>query len=256
MMHNTAIIHPKAKLAKNVSVGPHTIIGEHVSIGENTKIGANCLIDGCTTIGGDCEIFTGAVIGSITQDKKYKGGQALLKIGDRNKIREYVTINLSTDSKDRTLIGNDNLIMAYAHIAHNCKVGNDVTLVNASTLAGYVEVEDEAIVGGLAAIHQFVRMGRLVIVGGCSKVVQDIVPYSMADGHPAKIYGINSVGLDRADIKPAIKLRIKKAFKILFSMKLNTKSAIAKIKQEIPECKEVSYLIKFVNSSKRGIARA
>lgn len=254
MIHKTAIIHPKAKLGKDVSVGPNTIIGEHVTIANSTEIGANCLIDGYTTIGKECEIFTGAIMGSITQDRKYRGGRAFLNIGDRNRIREYVTINLSTDSKDKTLIGNDNLIMAYAHIAHNCKIGNKVTLANASTLAGYVVVEDEVIIGGLAAVHQFVKIGRLSIIGGCSKIVQDIVPYSMADGHPVKIYGINSVGLDRLGIKADIRLKIKRAFKILFSMKLNTKSAIEKIKREFPGCEEIANLIKFINSSKRGIA--
>lgn len=255
MIHKTAIIHPKAKLAKGVSVGPHTIIGEHVSIAENTKIGANCVIDGYTTIGKECEIFTGAIIGSISQDKKYKGKRALLEIGDRNKIREYVTINLSRDDKNKTVIGNDNFIMAYAHIAHNCKIGNNITLANACTLAGYVIVEDNVTMGGLAGVHQFVRIGAFSIIGGCSKVVQDIVPYSMADGHPAKIYGINSVGLDRAKVKANVKSNIKKAFKILFSMGLNTKNAIEKIKKEIPACDEVLHLIKFISSSERGIAR-
>ena len=255
MIHKAAIIHPKAKLAKNVSVGPNTIIGEHVTIGANTKIGANCFVDGHTTIGKECEIFTGAIVGSAPQDKKYKGGKAFLNIGDRNRIREYVTINLSTDSKNKTSIGNDNFIMAYTHIAHNCKIGNGTTLANASTLAGHVVVEDKAIVGGLAGVHQFVRIGRLSIIGGCSKVVQDIVPYSMADGHPARVYGVNSVGLDRSKVKRDVRLKIKKTFRILFSMELNTKSAIEKIKQELPGTKEISHLIKFIASSERGIAR-
>lgn len=255
MIHKTAIIHPKAKLAKGVSVGPNTIIGEHVRINENTIIGANCLIDGYTKIGKECEIFTGAIIGSMTQDKKYKGGPAYLEIGNRNKIREYVTMNLGTDSKDKTVIGNDNLIMAYAHIAHNCKVGNNTTLANNCTLGGHVIVEDRVTVGGLTAAHQFTRIGKLAIVGGCSKIVQDIVPYAMADGHPAAIHGINTVGLNRTGIKPAVKAGIKHAFKILFFMKLNLRTAIEKIKKELPHCEEISHLIEFIDSSERGIAR-
>lgn len=255
MIHKTAIIDNKAKLGKGVCVGPNSIIGKRVTVGENTIIGANCVIDGNTTIGKECEIFTGAVIGSISQDKKYKGGQTFLEIGDRNIIREYVTINLSTGTKDKTVIGSDNFIMAYAHIAHGCIVGNNVTLANVATLAGHVIIEDKVTIGGLAAIHQFVRIGKLAIIGGCSKVVQDIVPYSMADGHPAKVYGINSVGLDRRGIKPSVKSQIKKAFKILFFMELNTKSAIEKIKKDVPSSKEVSYLIEFINSSERGIAK-
>jgi UDP-N-acetylglucosamine acyltransferase len=255
MIHKTAIIHPEAKLAKGVSVGPHTIIGQHVSVGENTAIGANCLIDGYTDIGKECEIFTGTIIGSISQDKKYKGGPVYLQIGDRNIIREYTTVNLSTDTKDKTLIGNDNFIMAYSHIAHNCKIGNNATLANSCALGGHAIVEDRAVIGGLTAVHQFARIGALSIVGGCSKVVQDIVPYAMADGHPAVVYGINAVGLNRAGVKPAVKAKLKNAFKILFFMKLNTTTAIEKIKKEIPGCEEISHLIKFINSSERGIAR-
>lgn len=255
MIHKTAIIHPKAKLAQGVCVGPNTIIGECVEIGANTKIAANCVIDGCATIGKDCEIFTGAVIGSVCQDKKYKGGPTYLKIGDRNIIREYVTINLGTDSEDITSVGNDNFFMAYSHIAHSCKVGNDVILANVGTLAGHVTVEDNATIGGLTAIHQFVRIGKLSIIGGCSKVVQDIVPYAMADGHPAKVYGINSVGLKRASVDPDTKQTLKKAFKILFSMELNMKNAVEKLKQDFAGCEEVTNLIKFINSSERGIAR-
>ncbi|MBN1405647.1 MAG: acyl-ACP--UDP-N-acetylglucosamine O-acyltransferase [Candidatus Omnitrophica bacterium] len=255
MIHKTAIINPRANLGKGVSVGPNTIIGEFVTIGEGTLIGANCIIDGTTKIGKDCEIFTGAIIGTIAQDKKYKGGDTFLEIGDRNKIREYVTINLSTDNSDKTIIGNDNLLMAYSHIAHNCKIGNNNTLANSATLAGHVTIEDEVIIGGLTAIHQFVRIGKLAILGGCSKVVQDIVPYAMADGHPAKIYGVNSIGLSRRNIKPSTRLQLKKAFKILFYMKLNTGTAIEKIKKETEDCEEISCLIKFVKSSERGIAR-
>lgn len=254
MIHNTAIIHPKAKLANNITIGPHTIIGEFVSIGANTKIGANCVIDGYVKLGKDCSIFTGAVIGVQSQDKKYKGGDTFVEIGDRNTIREYVTINSSTDSKDKTIIGNDNFIMAYSHIAHDCKVSNNITMANNSTLAGHVIIEDRATIGGLSAVHQFVRVGKLSIIGGCSKAVQDVIPFSMCDGHPIKVYGINSLGLNRAGIKPEVKSEIRKAFKILFSMKLGTKNAIEKIKQEIKQSQEIDYLINFISSSERGIA--
>lgn len=182
MIHPTAIVHPDAKLGAGVEVGPYSIIEGTVQIGDGTKIDSHVVIKGHTTIGRENEIFTGAVIGSLTQDKKYKGGVTYLKIGDRNKIREYVTINPGTGEGTETVIGNDNLIMAYAHIAHDCILGNHITLANNGTLAGHVIVEDRAIIGGLSAVHQFVRIGYLCIVGGCSKVVQDIPPFMMVDG--------------------------------------------------------------------------
>ena len=251
----TAIVSKKANIADSASIGPYTIINDSVNIGPGTRIGSHCVIDEFTTIGSNCQVFTGAAIGSITQDKKFKDKKSFLEIGNDNTIREYVTINRGTEENSKTVIGNNCLLMAYSHVAHDCHLGDNVTLANCGTLAGHVILEEGSIVGGLAAIHQFVRMGKLSIVGGCSKVVQDIVPYSMADGHPAKIYGVNSLGLERAGFSDQAKHNLKRAFKILFFMKLSIKSAIEKIAKEIPSAEEISSLIDFVRSSERGISK-
>ena len=225
-IHPTAIVDERAELGVGVEVGPYTVIGPDVKIGDHTRLGARVTIEGYTTVGADCELFTGAVIGSVTQDKKYKGGKTYLRIGDDNKIREYVTINPGTAEGTQTVIGHHNLIMAYAHVAHDCQVGNDVTLANAATLAGHVVISDHAIIGGLSAVHQFGRIGTLAIVGGCSKVVQDVPPYMMVDGHPAKAYGLNVVGLERANFPREERALLKKAFKIVFRSRLSMKGVI------------------------------
>lgn len=253
MIHPTAIIHPDAVLGEEVEVGPWVVIEGTVKIGDRTKIGPRVTIEGNTTLGAENEIFTGAVIGSRTQDKKFDGGTSYLNIGDRNKIREYVTINPGTMDGTETVIGNDNLLMAYAHVAHDCIIHNGTTLANNATLAGHVIVEDKAIIGGLSAVHQFVRIGKLSITGGCSKVVQDIPPFIMVDGHPAKAFGINSVGLDRAGYSREEKAALKKAFKIIFKSGLILKNAIKQIRQEIPTSSSIQTLIDFLEKSERGI---
>lgn len=255
IIHPTAIVHPQAELGLGVEVGPFSIIEENVVIGDGTKVGARVSIEGYTTIGKENQIFTGAVIGSMTQDKKFKGGVSYLKIGDRNKIREYVTINPGTEEGTETVIGNDNLIMAYAHVAHDCILGNGITIANAGTLAGHVIVEDKAIIGGLCGVHQFVRIGYLSIVGGASKVVQDVPPFVMADGHPARAYGLNVVGLERADIPQEEKLALKKAFKIVFRSRLTIKSAVSKLKEGLSGSMAVTRLIQFLEKADRGICR-
>lgn len=253
LIHPTAIIHPDAELGVGVEVGPYSIIEGTVKIGDRTKIGERVSIKGHTTIGADNEVFTGAVIGSITQDKKFKGGISYLKIGDRNKIREYVTMNPGTDEGTETVVGNDNLIMAYAHVAHDCVLGNHITLANNGTLAGHVLIDDRAIIGGFGAVHQFVRIGYLAIIGGCSKVVQDIPPYMMVDGHPAKAIGLNSVGLERANVSSDEKMILKRAYKILFRSELPPKSALKKIEEELQKTESINRLIDFLRKSERGI---
>ena len=252
-IHPTVIIDPKAELASDVEVGPYSIIGPNVKIGSGTTVGPHCILDGYTTMGSHNRIFAGAIVGSIPQDLKYKGGKTYLEIGDENIIREYVTLNPGTDEGTKTVLGNKNELMAYVHVAHDCIIGNGVIIANAGTLAGYVTVEDKAVVGGLSAVHQFVRLGRLSIVGGCSKVVQDIPPFSMCDGHPAKVYNLNLVGLRRAKISlKAINL-LKKAFKILFFSGLSKTHAIAKIEQEVEQCPEVEHVIFFAKTTARGV---
>ena len=245
-IHPTAVVNPEAELGESVVIGPFSVIEAHVVIGEGTKIGARVSIEGHTTIGKENEIFTGAVVGSVTQDRKYSGGITYLRIGDRNKIREFVTINPGTEDNTETIIGNDNLIMAYAHVAHDCVLHDHVTIANAGTLAGHVEVEDYAIVGGLCGIHQFVRIGSLSIVGGNSKVVQDVPPYMMVDGHPTKAYGLNSVGLERANVPSDERAALKRAFKVIYRSGLTTKSAIEQLREESIRSDYVARLVKFI----------
>ncbi|MBI4430450.1 MAG: acyl-ACP--UDP-N-acetylglucosamine O-acyltransferase [Candidatus Omnitrophica bacterium] len=254
-IHSTAIVHPDAQLAEGVDVGPYSIVGEHVKIGSGTRIGAHAVIDGYTTIGEDNNIFTGAVIGSVTQDKKYRGGKSFVRIGDRNNVREYVTVNPGTEDGSSTIIGNDNLLMAYSHVAHDCVVKNHAVLANVATLAGYVTIEDRAIVGGLSAVHQFVRIGKLAIVGGCSKVVQDIPPFIMADGHPAKAFGLNSVGFERNGISKEERLELKRAFKIIFRSKLSLSHAVQRIEADLKKLPAIIDLLSFLKSSERGTCK-
>jgi len=256
-IHPTAIVSKKAKLADDIQVGPYTIITDNVVIGKSTQIHAYCVLEGNTTVGSGCEIFTGAVIGSRPQDLKYKGEKSFLEIGDNNIIREYSTFNPGTGEGSKTVVGNNNLFMAYSHIAHDCVIGNNCVIANNGTLAGHVTIEDNAVVGGLTAIHQFVRIGRLSIIGGCSKVVQDTPPYSTCDGHPARVYGLNLIGLRRSGISKDSIEQLNRAFKILFNTGLTTKHALEKVKQEMPSsCNEVSYLVDFIKNSQRGIVRS
>jgi len=254
-IHPTAIISPKAQLASDVEVGPFSFIGPDVKIGSGTAIGIHCAIENHTTIGKNCRIFTGAAVGSIPQDLKYKGEKSFLKIGDNNIIREYCTLNLGTEEGSVTQVGNNNLLMAYTHIAHDCVVKDNCIIANGGTLGGYVTIEDRAVIGGLVAVHQFVRMGTISIVGGCSKVVQDIPPYSTCDGHPTKVYGLNLIGLKRADIPEESIDGLKHAFKILFRLGLTISHAVERIQKEIPPSPEIKHLIKFVQTSERGICR-
>ena len=255
-IHKTALVSPQAKLAEGVSVGPYAVITDNVEIGKGAKIGGHCFIDGHTRIGRDCEIFTGAVVGSRPQDLKYKGETVFLEIGDGNIIREYCTFNPGTEEGGKTTVGNDNLFMAYAHIAHDCIVGNNCVIANNGTLAGHVVIEDMAVVGGLVAIHQFVRVGTLSIIGGCSKVVQDIPPYCTCDGHPARVYGLNLVGLRRQNIPKDSIGELNCAFRIIFAGGLSVKHALEKAEKEVKLTPEVSHLINFVKNSQRGVVRS
>jgi UDP-N-acetylglucosamine acyltransferase len=255
-IHPSAIVSPKAKLALGVSIGPFSIIGDQVSIGADTKIGAHCVIEGNTTIGKNCEIFTGAVVGSRPQDLKFKGEKVFLEIGNNNIIREYCTLNPGTGEGSKTSVGDDNLLMAYSHVAHDCRVGNGCLLANNSTLAGHVCIEDKAVIGGLVAIHQFVRIGMLAIIGGCSKVVQDIPPFSTCDGHPARVYGLNLIGLRRKGISHDAIKKIDQAFRLIFNSGLSAKHALEKVEKEIEKTEEIIYLVNFVKNSERGLTRS
>ncbi|HQO57222.1 MAG TPA: acyl-ACP--UDP-N-acetylglucosamine O-acyltransferase [Candidatus Omnitrophota bacterium] len=253
--HKTAVIHPDAQMGEDVSVGPYAVIGPQVSVGEGSVIESHCILAGRTTIGPRCRIYSGAVVGNPPQDKKFKEtDEVYLVLGQGNVIREYVTINPGTiEGGGKTVIGNNNLFMAYSHVAHDCIIGNNCVMANSGTLAGHVTLEDNVMVGGLSAVHQFVRLGRLAIIGGCSKVVQDIPPFSMCDGHPARVFSLNLVGLRRANISPAVVPVLKKAFKYLFHSGLTKTHALEHIEEELPASPELEQLISFVKTTKRGL---
>ncbi len=251
-IHPTALVHSKVELGKGVKVGPYSIIEEHVKIGDNSVIGAHCFITGYTTIGKNCSFHTGGIIGSAPQDLKYKNKVTYLEIGDSNTFREYVTINSATEEDHKTVIGNNNLLMAYCHVAHDCNLGNNIIIANCGTLAGFVEIEDRVVIGGLSAIHQFTSMGTFAMVGGCSKIVQDVLPYSLVDGHPAKTKGLNVIGLRRGNIPSDIRNDLKKAFKILTKSQITTSHALDLIRKEIKKSPQITHLLNFIKKSKRG----
>ncbi|MGM0470904.1 MAG: acyl-ACP--UDP-N-acetylglucosamine O-acyltransferase [Bacillota bacterium] len=255
-IHETAIIKSGAQIGKNVEIGPYAVIGENVEIGDGTKIGSHVVIEGWTDIGENNEIYTGASIGMEPQDLKFHGEESYLTIGDNNTIREYATIHRGTEEGGlETKIGDNNLIMAYCHVAHDCKLGNDIRMTNATNLAGHVVVEDAAVISGLVGIHQFVRIGRMAMVGASSKVVKDVPPYILVDGHPAAVNGINAVGLRRNGIEPDLRKEIKQAYKFLYRSNYNISQAIEKMDQELDSSPEIEHFLRFLRNAQRGICR-
>jgi len=255
MIHSTAVIHPKAHVASGCEIGPYCVIGEHVALGEGCKLHSHVVIDGHTTLGKRNEIFPFASIGLKSQDLKWKGGVTRTVIGDDNTFREYVTIHSATSDGDATTVGSHNHILAYCHIAHDCRVGSHIIMSNVGTLAGHVTVEDHAIVGGLAAVHQFCRIGTMAIIGGCSKVVQDVPPFMLADGNPAETRTVNKVGLERNGVSEEAQSALRSAYKILFREGLTISNALAKIEADLPLLPEVKHLVQFARSSERGISK-
>ena len=254
-IHSTAVIHPKATIGEGCEIGPYCVIGEHVELGPQCRLHSHVVIDGRTRLGAGNEIFPFAAIGLKTQDLKWKGGVTRTEIGDQNTFREHVTVHAATNDGDATVIGSHNNLLAYAHVAHDCQLGNHIIMSNVGTLAGHVIVEDHAIIGGLAAIHQFCRIGRMAIIGGCSKVVQDVPPFMMADGNPASTRTVNKVGMERNGIAEEAQRAIRQAFRILFREGLTVSNALARIEQEIPALPEIEQLIRFVRASERGIGK-
>lgn len=255
-IHKTAIIGEQVKLAENVTVGPYTVLGGPVTIAEDVTIAAHCVIEGHTTIGRGCRLFSGAVIGSLPQDRKHQPEDVVyLKIGEYNVFREYVTVNPGTiEGGGTTHIGNHNLFMACSHVAHDCIIGNDCVLANYVGLSGHVTIEDRAVIGGLSGIHQYGRVGFLSMIGGCSKVNQDVPPFSLVDGNPATLRGLNIVGLKRADIPSNRQMALRRAFKILFNSGLNRTHAIQQVQEQLNGVPEIHRVIEFIQSSKRGIS--
>ncbi len=257
MIHHLAVVHKDAQVGKNVTISPFAVIGEHVVLGDGCEIGPHVVIDGHTEIGEQCKFYPGASIGSAPQDLKYKGEETRLVIGSHNIFREYVTVNTGTvDGGGVTRFGSHSLMMAYAHVAHDCHVGDHAVLANCVALSGHVAIEDYAIVGGLSAIHQFARIGAHAILGGCSGVSQDVPPYMMASGTPARVYGLNSVGLKRHNFSEESMKSLQKAYRIFFRLKLNMKNALERVKSDIQGCPEVDYLVAFIMASERGVVRS
>jgi UDP-N-acetylglucosamine acyltransferase len=255
MFHPTAIVHPGAQVGPGCEIGPYCVVGEHVTLGEKCKLHSHVVIDGHTRLGPENEIFPFASIGLKTQDLKWKGGLTRVEIGDGNTFRECVTIHSATGDGEVTSVGSQNHILAYCHIAHNCVLGDHIIMSNVATLAGHVTVGDYAVIGGLVAIHQFCRIGKMSMIGGCSKVVQDVPPFMLADGNPAETRTINKIGMERNGISETVQSALRQAYKLLFREGLTISNALAQLEKESPQLEEVRYLVQFVQSSQRGISK-
>lgn len=255
MLHPTAILHPNARLGSGCEIGPYCIVGEHVALGDQCKLHSHVIVEGHTRLGRDNEIFPFASIGLKSQDLKWKGGLTRVEIGDCNTFREGVTIHSATEDGGITRVGSHNNLLAYTHVAHDCLLGNHIIMSNFAGLAGHVVVEDHAVLGGYVAVHQFCHIGKMAMIGGCSKVVQDIPPFMIGEGNPAKTRTINKVGMDRNGISEEAQAVLRQAYKIMFREGLAIPNALAKIETELPALPEIQDLVKFVRSSERGISK-
>lgn len=254
-IHPTSIVSPGAELGADVEIGPFCTVGPHVVLGAGTRLISHVVVDGWTRLGEGCTVFPFASVGLQTQDLKFKGGAPRTEIGSHTTIRESVTIHAATFDGDVTRVGSHCHIMAYAHVAHDCNVGDRVIMANVATLAGHVVVEDRAILGGLSAVHQFVRVGRLSITGGCTKVTQDIPPFMMADGNPVTVPTINSIGLKRAEVSEASQRALKLAHRLLYRQDLSTGKAVEAIERDVEKTPEILHLLAFIRASERGIVK-
>lgn len=254
-IHSSAVVSDGAELGVDVEIGAYSIVGPHVKLGDRTKIMPHVFLDGHTTIGSECTVFPFASLGSLTQDLKYKGGVSFVEIGDRTTIREYVTINSGTAEGETTRVGSGSLIMAYCHVAHGSRVGDRVIMANGASVSGDGVIEDDATIGGMTGIHQFTRIGRFAMVGGMSKITQDVPPYFLVEGNPAEARGVNTVKLQRLGVSAEIQSMLKKAFKMLCRDGLSTRQAVEKMRAELTSCAELDFLIGFIESSERGIVK-
>jgi UDP-N-acetylglucosamine acyltransferase len=252
-VHPQAILDSTAELEAGVVVGPWSLIGPGVRIGAGTVVGPDVFIERDTTLGAGCSVHKGAVLGTAPQDLKYAGEETRLVVGDRTVIREYATLNRGTNASGLTSVGNDCLLMAYTHVAHDCRLGDQVILSNAVNMAGHVEIDDWVIVGGLTPIHQFVRIGAHAFVGGGSRISQDVAPYCRVAGSPPKLYGLNSVGLERRGFSPEVRAALKKAYRIVFQSDLNVTQGVARAAEEVEGIPEVTHFLDFIRNSERGI---
>jgi UDP-N-acetylglucosamine acyltransferase len=255
-IHPTAVVSPKARIGYECFVGPYCVVGDDVVLGDNVRLESHCVIDGHTWIGEGTHVFPFVSIGLASQDLKYQGEPSETRIGARNKIREFVTIHRGTAGGGMvTKIGDDCLIMAQAHVAHDCIIGDGVIMANAATLAGHVIIEDRANVGAYSGIHQFCRVGKEAYIGGYSVVVKDALPFALTVGNHAKCYGLNVTGMKRRDYPRATIDALHHAFHLLLSAKLNTSQAVERINEEITDSAEVAYVLRFIEESKRGVTK-
>ena len=253
-MHRTVVVHKDAKIGENVKIGPFAVIGEHVIIGNNAEIDSHVCLD-WVEIGTGCKISQGVVLGGSPQVLKHKDCPSYVKIGNNNIIREFVTIHRSMKENGATVVGDNNYIMAYAHIAHDCQIGNDTIITSYAGLSGHVVVEDKAVIGGAAGIHQFVKIGSMSMIGGMSRVVKDVPPYFLVEGNPSELIGLNTIGLRRGGVTPKTRDSLKKSFKLLYQSGFNISQAVETIKKEIEGGAEINHLIEFIEKSQRGVIK-
>jgi UDP-N-acetylglucosamine acyltransferase len=254
-IHPTAIVDAKAEIGPGTIIGPYCIVGGGVALGADCSLQHHVSLSGPMTAGARNKFYAFCSVGQQTQDLKYQGEPTYLEIGQENTFREFVTVNRSTTAAGKTRIGDRGNYLAYSHIGHDCTVGDAVIFSNNGTLAGHVQVGDHAIMGGLTAVHQFCRLGRYAITGGCSKIVQDVPPFMIADGNPAKVRGINVVGLERSGFPAETIKAIKEAFRLIYRSKYNTGQAIEAIQQELAASDEINQIVEFIRTSQRGIIR-
>ncbi len=254
-IHPSAIIHPNARIGADCEIGPYCVIGEHVELGDGCRLHSHVVIDGHTRLGKQNEVFPFAILGKQTQDLKWKGGVTRVEIGDHNTLRECVTVHSATSETDATVLGSNNHILAYCHIAHDCQLGNHIIMSSYAGLAGHVVVGDHAVIAGYVAVHQFCRIGKLAMIGGCSKVRQDVPPFMLADGSPAETVTINKIGLERNGISEEGINALRAAYKLLFREGLTISNALIRIEQELAPLPEIQHLVQFVRASERGISK-
>jgi UDP-N-acetylglucosamine acyltransferase len=252
-IHPTAIVAPDAQLGTDVEIGPFAIVGESCSLGDASVVAARATLERNVTLGAKVHVGSGSILGGPPQDVKYRGEQTTVEVGDGTVIREYTTINRGTTHSFRTTVGKNCFIMSYVHLGHDCHVGDGVVLVNGVQLAGHVTVEDRAIISGLTAVHQFVRIGRFSFIGGCSRVAQDVPPYTRAVGNPIKLYGLNSVGLRRNNFSDEVLRELKRAYRLFFRSELNLSQALQRAEAELQPLAEVQEFVRFVSETNRGV---
>ncbi len=256
-VHPTAILDGDIELGNNIKIGPFCILRGKVKIGNNTTLAARSVIEGNTVIGENNTVGIGSIIGNPPQDLKYNGEDTRVRIGNNNNIREYVTVNRGTTARGETSLGDNNLLMSYVHVAHDCIVEDEVIMANCVTLGGHITIESRAVIGGMTPIHQFVKIGKVAMVGGASRVTKDIPPFCRVAGNPLKLFGLNSVGLKRREFSAEEREQLQKAYKIFFKSSLNTSQALRKIKKTARlNSSHINHLVKFIEQSDRGIQKS